>query len=114
MDDSRKNALFQKLESGNLVKLVIGGKRVYDLNGGVITQSCTYLSTPEPDIFGFATFTNEAWLVSADPIVYSSLQISYIVASVSLVDICASGCTIKFTSSSQTSFSIDADIYNET
>lgn len=113
VDDTRKSALFQKLESGNLVKLVIGGKQVYDLNGGVITQSCTYLSTPEPDIFGFATFANEAWLVSADPIVYSSLQISYTLASVSLVDICSSGCTIKFTSSSQTSFSIDADMYNE-
>ncbi|HPF50868.1 MAG TPA: hypothetical protein PK335_04795, partial [Draconibacterium sp.] len=113
VNDTRENGLIQKLESGNLVSLTIGGTQVYNLNGGVITQSCTYLATPAPDIFGFAKLENEAWQVSPNPIVYTNLQISYTVASVSLADICSTGCTIKFSSTSQTSFSIDADVYNE-
>lgn len=113
VNDERVNGLIQKLESGNLVRLLIGGKQVANMNGGVITQSCKYLDNPAPDVFGFAKVVNDAWQVSAGPLVYSNLQISYSVASVTLADICATGCTIQFSSSMKTSFSIDADIYNE-
>jgi len=113
VDDARVNALVKKLESGNLVQLVIGGKKVYNLNGGTITQSCTYTGEPAPDIFGFAKVVNDAWLISQTPNVYYNLNISYLVASASLVDICSIGATINFSSSVKSSFSIDADIYNE-
>ncbi len=113
VDDARVNALVQKLESGNLVELVIGGTKVYSLNGGKITQTCTYLEEPEPDVFGFAKIVNDAWQISQTPNVYYDLNISYLLASASLVDICGIGATINFSSSVKSSFSIDADIYNE-
>ncbi len=113
VNEVRESGLIQKLESGNMVSLVIGGKKVTDLNGGKITQSCSYLATPEPDVFGFAKIVNEAWQLSQTPVIWTDLEISYTLASVSLADICANGCTIKFSSSAESSFSIDADIYNE-
>jgi len=59
-------ALFSKLETGNVVSLAIDGHTVKNLNGGVITQLCSYTGTPEPEIFGFAQFQNNAWNISAN------------------------------------------------
>lgn len=112
VNDLRKNALIQKLETGNLISLVIGGKRVYNLNSGAITQTCAYTENPEPDQFGFSEIVNEAWLISSEPKVYTSLEIAYTVAAATIEQICTSGVTINFTSSSKTSFSIYADVYN--
>ncbi|MFV0590634.1 MAG: hypothetical protein ACK5M7_04565 [Draconibacterium sp.] len=105
-------ALFQKLETGNVVSLLIGGRTVKNLNGGVITQSCSYSKTPDPDIFGFAQFQNNAWGISPEAVNYTSLNISYILAQASTGALCSSGASIKFASNSKSSFSIDADIYD--
>ncbi len=105
-------ALFSKLETGNVVSLVIDGHTVKNLNGGVITQLCSYTGTPEPEIFGFAQFQNNAWNISAEPVNHTSLNISYVLVQASTDALCSSGASIKFASNSKSSFSIDADIYD--
>lgn len=109
---STQTALFQKLETGDLVSLSVGGRTVADLNGGIITQTCTYTSSPEPDLFGFANVENDSWTISSEPQVYSDLDISYTLASASLDELCTTGASITFASNAVSSFSIDADIYN--
>lgn len=109
---SMQAALFQKLETGDLVSLSVGGRTVADLNGGIITQTCTYNSSPEPDLFGFANVENDSWTISSEPQVYSDLDISYTLASASLDELCTTGASITFASNAVSSFSIDADIYN--
>lgn len=107
-----KVALFQKLEIGNLERFTVDGRTVKDLNGGKITQTSTYTGATTPDLFGFASISNETWNISADPVEHYNLGISYVLASASVDDICGIGCTLNFNSNSKTSFSIDADIYN--
>ncbi len=109
---STQTALFQKLETGDLVSLSVGGRTVTSLNGGTITQTCTYTSSPEPDLFGFANVENDSWTISPETQVYSDLDISYTVASASLDELCTTGASINFASNAVSSFSIDADIYN--
>ncbi|RIJ48225.1 hypothetical protein D1614_10860 [Maribellus luteus] len=105
-------ALFSKLETGNVVSLAIDGHTVKNLNGGVITQLCSYTGTPEPEIFGFAQFQNNAWNISAEPVNHTSLNISYVLVQASTDALCSSGASIKFASNSKSSFSVDADIYD--
>jgi hypothetical protein len=107
-----KVALFQKLEIGNLERLTVDGRTVKDLNGGKITQTCTYTGATTPDLFGFALISNDVWNISADPVDHYNLGISYLLVGASVDDICGIGATITFNSNSKTSFSIDADIYN--
>ncbi|WP_167605595.1 hypothetical protein [Maribellus sediminis] len=109
---SEKVALFQRLEIGDLVRLTVGGRTVKDLNGGKISQSCTYTGTTAPDLFGFASTIGDAWSISAVTVEHYNLNLSYILASASIDDICGIGGTLNFSSNSKTSFSIDADIYN--
>ncbi|WP_167615186.1 hypothetical protein [Maribellus sediminis] len=109
---AEKVALFQRLEIGDLVRFTVGGRTVKDLNGGKISQSCTYTGTPAPDLFGFASTSGDAWSISAVAVEHYNLNLSYILASASIDDICGVGGTLNFSSNSKTSFSIDADIYN--
>ena len=111
-DGSLQTVLFQKLETGDLVSLSVGGRTVADLNGGVITQTCSYSNSPAPDLFGFAVLDNDSWKISSEAKVYTDLDISYILASASLDELCTTGATLNFASNANSSFSIDADIYN--
>ncbi len=107
------SVLFQLLESGNLVSLRVGGKTVSDLNGGVIKSWCFYYGTSVSDRFGFARFVNDRWFLQGTEVVYDQLNFSYIVVRASGEPLCLSGSTIRFTSEVISSFSIDADVYDE-
>lgn len=107
-----KIALFKKLEIGNLISLTVNGRTVNNLNGGKITQTCSLTGTAHPDLFGFANIASDIWTISNDPVVHYDLDLSYIFASASVDEICGIGSTLNFFSSSKTSFSIDADIFD--
>lgn len=111
-DDGNKMVSFKKLEYGTLQDLILGGRRVVDLNGGVITQTAEYLETPKPDIFGFAEFKTDAWEIPGTTINHTTANFSYTLASASLETLCATGSTIKFASNKKSSFSIDADFFD--
>ncbi|SHF86381.1 hypothetical protein SAMN05444274_11113 [Mariniphaga anaerophila] len=106
------SALFHKLETGRLTKLVVAGKEVADLNGGVIISRCTYLGMPAPDLFGFAVFSTDRWNFTGTKNVYSALGFSYTVAKASTEPLCPMGSRITFRSEAISSFSIDADVYD--
>lgn len=114
VDGEVKTVLFQKLETGDFSRLSVDGKTVYDLNGGKITQTCEYLETPAPDLFGLAKLENDSWQINAGPQDYYDLDISYTVASASsdADELCPIGGTITFMSNANSSFSIDADIFD--
>lgn len=107
-----KSVAFRKLETGRLQQIVIAGKKVVDLNGGKINSTCTFLDTPNPDVFGFAHTNIDAWEVTGTSASYDALHFSYTVASASLDLLSVEGARIKFSSNAQSSFSIDADIYD--
>lgn len=106
------SVLFQKLETGRLTRLVIGGKEVADLNGGVIVSRCTYTGSPAPDLFGFAVFGAHAWDITGTETVYNQLNFSYTLAKASSAPLCATGSNITFLANVVSSFSIDADVYD--
>ncbi len=112
VDGTTQLVAFQKLETGTLQDIVIAGRRVTDLNGGTIQQQASYIETSEPDIFGFAHFEDDSWLFSDAVQTYNTLHFSYNLACASLEAVCATGCSIQFTSNMVSSFSIDADIFN--
>lgn len=105
------SVLFQKLETGRLTRLVLGGKEVADLNGGVIVWRCSYTGTPAPDLFGFAVFGDQAWDIGAE-MIYNQLNSLYTIAKASTTPLCATGSNITFRSNVISSFSIDADVYD--
>ncbi len=114
VDGEVKTVLFQKLETGDFSRLSVDGKTVYGLNGGKITQTCEYQETPAPDLFGLAKLENDSWQINAGPQDYYDLDISYTVASASsdADELCPIGGTITFMSNANSSFSIDADIFD--
>ncbi len=110
--------LFHKLEQGELVSFTVNGETVGDLNGITIKSYSVYTGAPVPDLFGFADFnsTEGGWFYhepDADSAFYQSLDISYTVAEASTETLCETGSSITFSSSVISSFSIDADVYDE-
>ncbi|NOR76745.1 MAG: hypothetical protein GQ525_16500 [Draconibacterium sp.] len=108
-----QSVLFEKLETGKLNSLTVGGKVVANFNGGVINSFCNFIGDSEPELFGFANFENSSWTMLGKEVVYDELQFSYTVAQIIDDSVCKIGATITFNSNTKTSFSIDADAYDE-
>lgn len=112
--------LFHQLESGTLTSFIFAGEEVADLNGVVIKTYCEYMEDPKPDLFGFADFiennTNSGWVFNEpiiDTLLFETLELSYNVAQASTETLCETGSSITFSCSLTSSFSIDADVYDE-
>lgn len=112
VDGVTKSALFEKLETGKLTKLLVTGRTVADLNGGVITSTTSYTGNTIPDIFGFAEFGEESWNIIGSENVYEQLYFSYTLVKASNEPLCETGSEITFRSNVISSFSIDADVYD--
>jgi len=112
IDGTSQMVSFQKLETGRIMDLNLGGRKVTDLNGGVITQTGTYSDEPQPDVFGFTEFKTEGWEVIGTTLNHTALNSKYTLSSASLDVLCLTGTSIKFTSNAVSSFSIDADFYD--
>ncbi|WP_347840457.1 hypothetical protein [uncultured Draconibacterium sp.] len=111
VDGQKKSLIFHKLESGDFGSLSVMGRLVTNFNDGGITVKCTYINTPEPDLFGLANFS-DSWEFTGTSNYYTSTDFSYLAAQASLKTLCTTGASIKFASNVQSSFSIDADIYD--
>jgi hypothetical protein len=112
IDGQPVSVLFHKLETSRLSKLVVAGKEVADLNGGIILSHCIYTGTPAPDLFGFAVFSTDRWHITGMDTTYTDLNFSYTLAKASTEPLCPTGSQITFRSNAISSFSIDADVYN--
>ncbi|WP_321346167.1 hypothetical protein [uncultured Draconibacterium sp.] len=112
VDGVKKSIVFQKLETGDFGSLSVDGRLVADFKEGGISAKCVYTNSPEPDLFGFTTFNTDSWSFTGLSNYYTSPDFSYVVAKASLDPLCSTGATIKFSSNAQSSFSIDADIYD--
>lgn len=112
VEGNKRSAVFQKLESGYFGSLAVDGKMVTDFQNGGITATCTYTNTPEPDLFGFTQLNIDSWEFSGNSSYFTTTNFSYIVARASLEPLCSMGANIKFSANFQSSFSIDADIYD--
>lgn len=112
IDGHVQNVLFQKLETGKFKRLIIGGKIVADFNGGIITSTCKYTGDSEPEHFGFTNFENSSWSILKKKIVHSNLQFNYTLAEVIQESLCKTGGKITFNSNAKSSFSIDADVFD--
>ncbi|HYQ56477.1 MAG TPA: hypothetical protein VEP89_03940, partial [Draconibacterium sp.] len=110
-NEEKRSVVFHKLETGEFGSLLVMERQVTDFQNGGITASCSYLNTPQPDLFGFVDFETDSWLFDETSKWFTSTDFSYVVAEASLDELCANGAQIKFTSSAVSSFSIDADIY---
>lgn len=104
--------LFNELESGQISKLIIGERKVTDLNGGKITQDASYTGETIPDAFGFATKAIDGWILGNTTIEHTSFDFMFTLVSASLKGLCATGSSITFESSTVSSFSIDAVFKN--
>lgn len=102
-----------KLEKGYITKMMLNNKKVGSLNGGSLKQIAKNLTTPSPDAFGFAEFSEASWTISDTVLNHKSFNSCYTLISASK-GIATSGANIKFSSNSITSFSITGDIYNAT
>ena len=111
IDGVPESVLFHKLETGSLNEILVDGKKVGNLNGGIISSTASYSGTPPPDIFGYATF-NDAWSVSSPDTSYNSLDFNYTLVKASLEQLCPQGTSIRFEAGVKSSFSIDADVYD--
>lgn len=109
---SLQSVLFQKLETGRLVSLTIGGKVVASFNGGVVNSVCKFIGDNQPVNFGFANFENSSWTMLGTEVVYTSIEFSYTIARVIEDSVCKTGARITFNSNTKASFSIDADVYD--
>ena len=109
---NKKSLLFHKLETGKLNSILVTGREVDDLNGGVISSTCTYTGDVVPDIFGFAEFNTDSWDILGTSNQYDSLHFSYTVVEASTEPLCETGASITFSSNAISSFSIDAEVYD--
>jgi hypothetical protein len=107
-----RNALFHKLETGNLTSLVIAGKKVGSLNGGIITSACTNAADFVPKTLAFVNFENNSWKITGTNIIHNILNFSYTLATVSGEELCPEGSSITFKSNVISSFAIEADVYD--
>ncbi len=112
IDGVIKSALFEKLETGSLTKLVVTGRAVADLNGGVISSTSAYKEDAVPDIFGFAEFGEDSWNITGTENIYKKLNFSYTLVKASIEPLCETGSKITFRSSVISGFSVDADVYD--
>ncbi|MFW5832043.1 MAG: hypothetical protein ACOCVA_07305, partial [Prolixibacteraceae bacterium] len=112
VDGVTKSVLFEKLETGSLTKLVVNGRTVTDLNGGVISSTSAYTGDAVPDIFGFAEFGDDSWNIIGDSTAYENLYFNYTLTKASDEPLCETGSEITFSSNVTSSFSIDADVYD--
>ena len=103
----------QKLEQGSIKAIKVMGRMVSDLNGGAIMVSAKYLNNPNPDVFAFLKFNTNSWDIAGTSTKISSLGSGYTLASAALSELSATGSTIRFMSNLVSSFSIDADFYDE-
>ncbi len=108
-----QSVLLEKLETGKLNSLTVGGKVVANFNGGVINSVCNFIGDNEPVLFGFANFENSSWTMLGKEVVFDELQFSFTIAQVLDDSVCKTGATLTFSSNTKTSFSIDADVYDE-
>lgn len=107
------SVLFHKLETGRLDQLLVTGRVVARLNGALIVSNSTFLDEPEPDIFGFAEFEETSWKILGTQNVYDNLEFKYTLVKASEETLCETGASINFSSDVISSFSIDADIYDD-
>jgi hypothetical protein len=110
---SKRNALFHKLETGELTKMLVASKEVASLNGGEITSVCGKTDDFLPLVLGFARFENNHWNMLGASITNTSLNFSYTLATVSAEELCKTGSKITFKSNVISSFSIEADVYGK-
>ncbi|HSO89398.1 MAG TPA: hypothetical protein VLQ91_22790 [Draconibacterium sp.] len=113
IDGKKRNALFHKLETGNLSSLMIAGKKVGSLNGGTITSECTNPSDFLPKILTFVNFENNSWKMTGTIINHNTLNFGYTLATVSKEELCAKGSSITFKSNVISSFAIAADVFDQ-
>ena len=106
------SVLFHKLETGSCTKLLVTGRTVADLNGGVIKSTCSYTGDAAPDIFGFAEFGIASWNILGTTNIYETPYFSYTLVEASTAPLCETGSEITFRSNAVSSFSIDADVYD--
>jgi hypothetical protein len=108
-----RNAMFQKLETGNLTNLVIAGKKVANLNGGTINAECVNAADFVPKILTFVNFENNSWNMKGTKIAHNVLNFNYTLATVSAEELCAKGSSITFKSNIISSFAIAADVFDQ-
>ena len=112
IDGKLRNALFHKLETGSLTSLVINGKKVGSLNGGVVNSVCANPNDFLPGLLTFVNFENNTWRMLGTNIVHNTLNFSYTLSIVSTDELCAKGSSITFKSNVISSFSIVADVFD--
>lgn len=110
---SIRNALFHKLETGTLTKMLVASKEVANLNGGKITSVCRKTEDFMPLILGFVQFENNHWNILGTTLTNTSLNFSYKLATVSEEELCKTGSSITFKANVISSFSIDADVFDK-
>jgi hypothetical protein len=108
-----RNALFHKLETGTLTKMVVASKEVANLNGGKITSVCGKTEDFSPLTLSFVQFENNHWNILGTTLTSTSLNFSYTLATISEEELCKTGSSITFKSDVISSFSIDADVYDK-
>lgn len=113
IDGKVRTALFQKLETGKLISMVVAGKKVSSLNGGIINSNCANPSDFIPKTLSFVKFENDSWKMTGTQITHNSLNYSYTLATVSVEELCEKGSSITFKSNVISSFAIDADVYDQ-
>jgi hypothetical protein len=113
IDGIARKMLFQKLETGKLLSMVIAGKKVGSLNGGVIISNCTNPNDFIPQILTYVNFESNSWKMKGTQIKYNTLNYSYTLATVSTEELCEKGSSIAFKSNVISSFAFDADVYDK-
>jgi len=107
------NVLFQKLESGQLIDLIVNDKVVADLNGGVVRSSCVCKSDKRPVQFGFVSFKDCSWNLIGNEIIHDDLDFDFTLAKVIDDSLFKKGGKIQFNSNVKSNFSIDADLFDK-
>jgi hypothetical protein len=110
---STRNALFHKLETGSITKMLVASKEVASLNGGKITSKCSKAEDFMPLILGFVQFENSHWNLLGTTLTSTTLNFSYTLATVSEEELCKTGSSITFKSNVISGFSIDADVFDK-
>ncbi len=105
-----RNALFHKLETGSITKMLVASKEVANLNGGKITSKCSKTEDFLPLVLGFVQFENNHWNLLGTTLTSTTLNFSYTLATVSAEELCKTGSSITFKANVISSFSIDADV----
>lgn len=107
-----RSVVFHLLETGGLSGVRVAGTVVGNLNGGIITSTTSFTGETTPDYFGFAQFGDSSYQITGTDSVYTTLDFTYKVASADDEILCPTGTTIIFASTTTSSFSITADVYD--